>query len=203
MTIISLFDFTGNWSAPFLECCDVVQVDIKLGQDIMDWDYKNAGLTDVVGVLAAVPCTDFSLAGAQYWKAKDIDGRTAHSVALCRKALEIVDWFQPKFWAIENPVGRIETCVPELLGKRLLDFHPWHYGDPYTKRTRLWGDFCPDLKRDEVEPVPQKMNTRGKCDTYSIERHYGKKGKAVRDITPPGFSRAFYEAQKERYFPSP
>lgn len=201
MTVLSLFDFTGNWSNPFSEVADVVQIDIKHGQDLMTWDYKNAGLKNVVGILAAVPCTDFSVAGAQYWGEKDKDGRTEKSIALCRRTLEIVEYFNPKFWVIENPVGRIEKCVPELRGKCLLEFQPYEFGDGYTKRTRLWGHFNPMLFRNFVKPVKQKMTKTGSgaCSTYSIELFYGKKGKAIRDITPPGFAKAFFEAQKH-YF---
>lgn len=195
-TVLSLFDFTGNWSAPFRQVADVVQIDLKHGQNLMAWDYQNSGLENVVGILAAVPCTDFSIAGAQYWAAKDADGRTAASVALCRRTLEIVEFFNPKFWVIENPVGRIEKCVPELCGKCLLEFHPHEFGDGYTKKTRLWGHFNPMLVRKHVKPISQKMTEKGGCRDYSIELFYGKKGKAIRDITPPGFAKAFFEAQR-------
>lgn len=39
--ILSLFDLTGNWSRPYKENgYEVIQVDIQLGIDILNWDYK-------------------------------------------------------------------------------------------------------------------------------------------------------------------
>ena len=39
--LLSLFDYTGNWSRPYREAgWHVVQIDILLGQDILEWDYR-------------------------------------------------------------------------------------------------------------------------------------------------------------------
>lgn len=193
MVLLSLFDFSGSWSAPFEEVATVVRVEKKLGTDILTWDYRS--LEGVVGILAAPPCTDFSVSGAQYWGEKDRDGRTDYSVLLVQKTLEIVDYFQPRFWALENPVGRIERLVSGLSGKRLLSFDPCDFGDPYTKRTILWGHFSPFLVRRPVKPVRA-------CSQGSWLQTLGGKSertKELRSITPPGFAQAFYEAQKH-YF---
>lgn len=200
--ILSLFDYSGNWSQPFLEAgYEVVKVDTKLGINIYDFEYKK--LKNVVGILAAVPCTDFSNAGAQLFPAKDADGRTQKSVDLANYTLDIIDYFDMqgdlKFWVIENPKGRIEKLVPRLKNKLLLRFHPCDYGDGYTKETRLWGDFNPYLIKTPVKPVKATRSASGRsCGKTSLEVFYGKRGKRVRSITPPGFSKAFYEAQKIR-----
>ena len=80
-TILSLFDYSGNWPKPYLDAgYNVVQVDIKHGQDVLEIDAQwllDNDLADVHGILAAPPCTDFAGSGAQYWPAKDTDGRTA------------------------------------------------------------------------------------------------------------------------------
>src|SRR4051812_35370189 len=108
--IISLFDYTGNWSKPWAENgYDVVLVDIKHGKNIYEFDdvlevLKNFG---IYGVLAAPPCTDFSVSGSQHWDKKDKDGRTSDSIALVEKTLKIIEASKPKFWCIENPVGRL------------------------------------------------------------------------------------------------
>ena len=50
--ILSLFDYTGNWSRPYREAgFEIIQVDEKLGQDILTWDYS--AVDDVYGVLVA------------------------------------------------------------------------------------------------------------------------------------------------------
>ena len=95
-TVLSLFDFSGNWSRPYRENgYDVIQVDLKLGQDIMTWDYKKIDPSNIYAILAAPPCTDFSVSGAQYWKKKDADGTTQKSIALVKKTLEIIKYFNP------------------------------------------------------------------------------------------------------------
>ena len=41
INLLSLFDYTGNWSRPYREAgWHVVQIDILLGQDILEWDYR-------------------------------------------------------------------------------------------------------------------------------------------------------------------
>lgn len=199
-TLLSLFDYSGNWSLPYLENgWAVVQLDKKLGHDIMDidtdWLYENIfdNYETVDGILAAPPCTDFSVSGAQYWKVKDKDGRTEKSVELVRQVLRIVDVCMPDFWVIENPVGRIDKLIPEL-GKPFY-FNPCDYGDPYTKKTGLWGKFTPPLPLfvGEVNNVkPIRSSSQGSW----LQKLGGKseRTKELRSTTPMGFAWAFYNS---------
>ena len=91
--------------------------------------------TSVYGILAAPPCTDFAGSGAQYWGAKDLDGRTEKSLMLVDKVISLVEYYKPEFWALENPVGRLSTLRPTL-GK------PWYF-NPY--------EFAGYAPKDEVE----------------------------------------------------
>ena len=147
-----------------------------------------AMLPKIHGILAAPPCDHFSVSGAQYWPAKDKDGRTGGAVAIVRECLEAVRRFRPVWWALENPIGRIAKLVPEL-GPPCLRFDPCDYGDPYTKRTQLWGKFRPPMKTP-VEPV--RANRQGSW----IQSLGGKsaKTKRLRSMTPPGFAKAFFGA---------
>lgn len=184
--IISLFDYSGNWPRFYKEAgYDVYSLDIKNDVDVLDLS-RDDFPGEVYGILAAPPCTDFSSSGAQYWKQKDEDGRTAASLALVDKTLEIISWFSPQFWAIENPVGRLSKLRPQL-GQPWY-FQPHWYGDPYTKKTGLWGVFNKDLPRCDVEPDPNNwiMRLGGKSE----------KTKELRSMTPLGFAKAFYEANK-------
>ena len=198
-TILSLFDRSGNWPAPFKKHgFNVIQVDKELGQDILTYPYQK--LTNVVGILAAPPCTAFSKAGATFWLQKDEDGRTDEAIQMVRKTLEIVSFFKGsgnlKFWAIENPPGRIERCVPELKPFKLLGFQPYQYGDAYTKFTWLWGEFNPFLVRKPVKPVKAQKTASGNYySRMSIEVYYDVYQPKIRSITPPGFAQAFCEAQ--------
>lgn len=208
-TILSLFDYSGNWSKPYRENnFNVLQIELKLGINILKWDYKkDSRITGkVIGILAAVPCTDFALSGAKHFFEKDRDGRTAESIKLLNKTLEIIDYFKPDFWAIENPASRIhkmnlETAKSQKeynrLGKPVLKFHPWHYAghDPlpdksrYNKQTWLWGNFALPLKKEQSplsKEFPGFLKLGGKSE----------KTKELRSITPLGFSYAFYSANK-------
>ena len=105
-TILSLFDYTGNWSRPYREAgFNVIQVDKKYGLDILTFNYRR--YLQIFGILAAIPCTDYALSGARWFAEKDADGRTKESNKLVRKTLEIIRYFKPVFWAIENPMSRI------------------------------------------------------------------------------------------------
>jgi hypothetical protein len=186
-TILSLFDHSGNWSRPYRENgYNVIQIDLKLGTDILTWDYTQ--IKNVVGVLAAPECTHFAGSGAQYWKEKDADGRTAEALKLVDKMLEIIDYFQPVFSAWENPVGRLQKLRPQMGAPWY--FQPFWYGDPYTKKTGLWGKFNKPEKTNEVEPVRQ--SPQGSW----IQKLGGKSSfrKELRSKTPIGFAYAFYEA---------
>ena len=183
--ILSLFDYSGNWPKFYKENgYEVFQVDIKLGIDIMSLDKDDYPFEKVHGVLAAPPCTDFAGSGAQYWKAKDEDGRTAASLALIDKTLEIIDLFKPEWWALENPVGRLQKLRPQLGNPWY--FQPHWFGDPWTKKTGLWGNFNKELPRNEVEPDPNSwiMKLGGKSE----------RTKELRSMTPLGFAKAFYLA---------
>jgi hypothetical protein len=184
-SILSLFDYSGNWPSFYKEAgYDVYQIDVKHDLNILDIT-KDDLLDNVYGILAAPPCTDFAGSGAQYWKAKDADGRTEASLALVDKTLEIISWYPNlKFWALENPVGRLSSLRP-LLGKPWY-FQPHWYGDAYTKKTGLWGNFNKDLPKNEVKPDPNSwiMKLGGKSE----------RTKELRSMTPLGFAKAFFIA---------
>lgn len=202
--ILSLFDLTGNWSRPWKENgYEVIQIDLQLGTDILTWDYKQIEKNRVYGILAACPCTDFSNSGARWFKRKDLDGTTQKSIDLVSKTLEIVNYFKPKFWVIENPVGRIEKLNPGI-GNVKYRFNPYDFAgygfenDRYNKRTCLWGNFNNPIKKP-LPPLPEIQ--------YRIWKGIDKDGKQygwntiecknARSETPMGFAYAFYEANKE------
>lgn len=196
-TVLSLFDYSGNWSRPYRDAgANVVQLDIKLGVDINKlncaWLSENVlelyGTVD--GILAAPPCTDFAVSGAQYWPTKDKSGQTEKSLELVRQVLRCVEYLKPDWWAMENPVGRLNKLMPELAKYGPWYFEPWWYGDAYTKKTGLWGKFNRNLRRNEVTPVRA-------CSQGSWIQKLGGKSertKTLRSATPMGFAYAFFKA---------
>ena len=201
-TILSLFDYSGNWSLPYKEAgANVVRIDLKHGVDVMDisatWLMENVmdAYGTVDGILAAPPCTDFAVSGAQYWPAKDKSGQTAKSLELVRQVLRCVDFCKPDWWAMENPVGRLNKLMPELAKLGPWYFNPCDFGgygdesDAYTKKTGLWGVFNKPEKR-RVEPV--RVCSQGSW----IQRLGGKseRTKELRSATPMGFAYSFFLA---------
>ena len=187
-TVISLFDHSGEWSKPYREVgYDVIQIDIKHGQDIR-WAYHID--KEIQGILMAPPCTAFASSGAQWWKKKDEDGQTLAGIALVDAALRFVAIYNPVWWVLENPVGRLRRW----LGPPTHMFNPCDYGDPYTKKTLLWGKFNIP-KKNPVEPIMYEMKN-GKRGSWMWANLGGKseRTKELRSKTPPGFARAFFEA---------
>lgn len=177
LLIVSLFDFTGVWSQPYLEAgYDVRRFDLRNGDDVRLLQHLDK---PVHGVLAAPPCTDFAVSGARWWRAKG-EAALLAGLATVDAACRFILAHNPKWWALENPVGRLRR----YLGPPALIFDPCDYGDPYTKRTLLWGRFqAPE--RSPVDPVEGSKMWRL---PPSPDRA------ALRSVTPAGFARAFFAA---------
>lgn len=192
--VLSLFDTSGEWSAPWHEAgYEVHRFDIQDGVDINDFSVEyltdTLGLSDVYAIIAAPPCTDFSSSGAHAWQKKDADGRTAASIRLVEQTLNTVELFKPAVWAMENPTGRLGSVRKDgagLMGlpKPRMTFQPNNFGDPYTKRTLLWGDFETNLPLAPVEATEGSKVT----EKLSSSDKYG------RSLTPEGFAYAFFMA---------
>lgn len=188
--ILSLCDHSGRWPSFYTpeDGYFVRRVDLKSGDDVRLLLYIEQR---VHGILAAPPCTAFAGSGAQYWNEKDRDGRTTDGLSIVDACLRAVVAHKPKWWALENPVGRLRR----YLGPPAFAFHPHEFAgwgddsDRYTKRTLLWGEFTPP----ETRPAPPiRSNSQGSW----VQSLGGKseRTKELRSMTPLGFARAFREA---------
>ncbi|OWY39386.1 hypothetical protein CEK28_08690 [Xenophilus sp. AP218F] len=194
--VLSLFDLSGEWSRPWEEAgYQVYRFDIQADPQVGDVNNFSSDFfgdwfgdfegKDIYAILAACPCTDFAVSGARHFAAKDADGRTVASVKLVHQTLRTIEYFKPAVWALENPVGRIEELGG--LPPWRLSFDPNHLGDPYTKKTLIWGRFNGDLPVAPVEPT----------EGSKMHRLYGGKSQATknaRSVTPEGFSYGFFMA---------
>ena len=211
--ILSLFDSTGTWSQPFVDAgYTVIRMDASRGDDIMqqNWlalkeDIQERGLT-VDGILAACPCTSYSNAGARWWSqqhdkvsrewvqkkygdfaARYFDTPLDYANTLVSQVQLAVEKLNPRFYALENPSGRMRPKAK--LPLPALSFDPWHFGDPYTKRTHLWGEFNNNLQISPIVPLEgSKMHKMGSGQ----ERVGGE-----RSATPEGFAYAFFSANHQ------
>jgi hypothetical protein len=201
MTILSLCDFTGNWSRPYeLAGYEVIRVDLQHGQDVRT---LKAIDQPIHGILMAPPCTHFSCAGNRWWKEKG-EGPLLEGLAIVDACLRAVAIYKPTWWALENPTGRLR----DYLGPPAWRFNPCDFGDPYTKRTGLWGHFTPPVPlfsrqaRMAVEPIFSAPGYVGGSGTGRRPSYInpnrsefaGEKRKTERSATPPGFAQAFFEA---------
>jgi hypothetical protein len=135
----------------------------------------------VWGILAAPPCNEFSMAKRD---ARDFV-RGMECVNAC---LRIVLQARPRWWALENPVGHLAR----YLGPANDCFEPCDFGDPWTKRTALWGDFVLPTRGPFVEP----KGGGPLCTVCDPERRKTTwcSNSDHRAVTPPGFARAFFAA---------
>jgi hypothetical protein len=209
--VLSFFDLSGEWSLPWEQAgYQVYRFDIQAPFADLEGDGVNPGDVnnfspdffadwfgdfdglDIYAILSANPCTDFASSGARHFAAKDRDGRTVASVKLVHQTLAAIEYFKPSVWALENPVGRIEKLGG--LPPWRLSFDPNDLGDPYTKKTLLWGRFNADLPIAPVEPT----------EGSKIHTKYGGKSlktKNARSVTPEGFSYGFFMANNAEDHP--
>ena len=126
--------------------------------------------------------------------------------------LRIILQCHPKWWAMENPVGYLR----EYMGKPELTFQPWEYGDPWTKRTDIWGSFTiPQKKYKNWEDVPNKLPLytrpgRGKPNFAYLHKSahplipqlswaHPVTDAEFRAITPPAFAKAFSRPTNRKF----
>ena len=206
--ILDLCGGTGSWSLPYKSAGYAVIV--------VDPEYKGEGRVEerieefcertllqgiVHGVLAAPPCTEFSASGACWWKGKQVTDpkyleKALGTVFAC---LEVIKKCEPEWWCLENPVGRLSR----FLGKPMLRFDPWEFGDPYTKKTCLWGKFTipartpvESCRTEERHNDPKSFFSRNSPEIAMFIDSFGDtlNRSKLRSITPPGFAQAFFKA---------
>lgn len=200
--ILDLCGGTGSWSKPYKEAGYDVRVITLPEYDVLTYTPPS----NVWGILAAPPCTEFSVLNC---KAEARERKPEEGLKVVMACLRIIQQCNPVWWAMENPVGYLR----EYMGKPLLTFQPWEYGDPWTKRTDIWGKFTPPPKLySKWEDVPNKLPLytrpgRSKpnfaylhksawAEIPQLAYHKPETDAEFRAMTPPGFARAFFEANQ-------
>ena len=137
----------------------VVSLDLKdadINCDIPEWDYRQypSGYFDFIH--ASPPCTEYS-------RAKTVGIRKideANKIVL--KTLEIIDYFKPTVFVIENPQSGLLKKQEFMNDLDYFDVDYCKYGFNYRKRTRLW---C-NLTNWKPRPLCQKD-----CGNMDGNRH--------------------------------
>ena len=171
--------FSGTKSFSKLVDGETVTVDIlnKFNPthqaDILTWDYRIYPPGHFGIIWCSPPCTEYS-------KAKTRGIRNLELADACvRRCFEIIDYFQPRVWILENVgtgilVNRMETIRPNL-HSTFADYCA--YGKPYRKRTIFWSNIplecslgrgagiCPNMDgrkhRGSVGNGTQRYNAAG------------------------------------------
>lgn len=165
--VLDLCGGTGAWSAPYRAAGYDVRV-VTLPQDVRTFVPPER----VHGILGAPPCEHFSIARNGH---PSIERDFVEAMSCVNAIMRIVLQTKPMWWVIENPSGHLA----KFLGRPRFTFEPHEFGDSWTKRTCLWGDFVEPTKGPFVVPT-----------TSAVRRSTPE----ARAITPPGFARAFFEA---------
>ncbi len=152
--VLELFSGTGSVG----KCCkelgwEVVSVDMILPADhqcdIMDFDYKQYPKDYFNCVASSPPCTNYSML-KKCWYGRKLKDGTIYSKEqndkdqdeadkLVLKTMEIIQYFDPELWWIENPQ------TGNLKNRDIMKDVPFYdvdycmYSDwGYKKRTRIW-----------------------------------------------------------------
>jgi len=188
--ILSLCDLSGVWPAPYLAAGYTVRrVDIQGGEDVRLMEFPRE---PVHGILAAPPCTMFAAAGNRWVRTPQ---QMIEALSVVDACLRLVAVCRPVWWCLENPRGKLRR----YLGPPRHIFDPCDYGDPWTKKTLLWGSFVPPIPGSVVtstRPVTPTEGSRvhrlpGVRPSDSVE--VARRKRAARSETPAGFARAFFE----------
>ena len=176
--ILDLCGGTGSWSKPYKEAGYNVKL-ITLPQDVRLIKYDKDISHNIRGILCAPPCTVFANSGSRWKRSQE---SILEAIGIVDACLRIILITNPVFWALENPIGKLKY----YLGKPKLYFNPCDYGDPYTKKTCLWGNFNIPVKNPIFPFEGSKLHKLPPSKNRSV----------LRSITPPGFAKAFFEANK-------
>lgn len=189
--ILDLCGGTGAWSKPYKDAGYDVRVITLPEHDVLTYQPPD----NVYGILAAPPCTMFSLARTTAKTPRDFAG----AMEIVEACLQIV-WKVRKsnklsFWALENPKGLLR----QFLGNPPFSFDASEFGEDYNKGTDIWGYFRkPTKKREYTRYSSTDKNTRLLPEIpsdYKIDPHMSRLA-IKRSITPQGFAQAFYKANK-------
>ena len=137
---LDLFSGTGSVGKHLMkQGFGVISLDISrtgtptICEDILTWDYRQYPPNFFRLIAAGVPCTEYSTA-------KTIGTRALeHADQVVLRTMEIIEYFHPEIWWIENPRGGMLKHRPFMKNIPFLDVDYCQFSDwGYQKPTRLW-----------------------------------------------------------------
>ena len=162
MRLLELFSGTGSMGRAFEALgWEVTSLDLEgeptIKCDILSWDHTKFPPGHFQVVWASPVCCEFSKALTRRPR------RLEEGDRLVLRTLELIDYFKPRFWGLENPQSGLLKTRPYMEGLPFQDVTYCSYGSSYRKRTRIWGT---------LPFVPRPQCFKGsRCEGFRDGRH--------------------------------
>jgi hypothetical protein len=165
MRLLELFSGTGSVGAAFADRgWEVVSVDCVARfrpthvADVLTWDYKQYAPGHFQAVHASPPCQQYSIAKTTGTR------RLEEADALVRRALEIIAYFAPAAWTMENPWTGYLRKREVVAGLPYVRLDYCRFGMPYRKPTAIFTNTAlPDAKCEGPGRCPAMVGQRHVC----------------------------------------
>ena len=198
MKVLELFSGTRSVG----KCCDklgwesysvdLMSDDADFKGDIMDFDYKQFPKDSFDIVWASPPCTNYSklqdgwlgrMRKGQIYTREIQEKEMTADDKLVIRTLEIIEYFNPEHWFIENPASSRMKDRLYMKDKPFYLVDYCMYSDwGYRKRTRIWtnkegynaklcdkncGNMVGNLHKTNLGNTERKQKTKGKGTTQN------------------------------------
>lgn len=184
--------FTVDWQSRFKPdlCIDISYLTVS------KLPYRR-GEVDVI--LASPPCDTFSYANrVPHWQnGVPLSVSAAKAARLVQRTLQLIQYYQPKSWIIENPRGHMSRLkVLESYDLRYIT--QCQYGMPFQKPTMLVGEFPATLRLRPVCSSGSSCHVRSPRGTDSGMMKAGRTA-ADRAMIPRELAVDVLEACEQSY----
>lgn len=145
-------------------------------EDILTWNYKQYPENYFDVIWASPDCTTWSLAtGGKYRRKDSINGlnneyqeKSTNANNMILRVIEIIEYFNPKSWFIENPRGLLKYYPPlqDFISRTKSNMTLVYYANyndwGFPKPTNIWSNL--KLWENEVKPEMSE-------DKYIVKYH--------------------------------